>query len=312
MNEDRGFVSVEVPALLEGVRLDRAVAMLTGLSRSAATELLENGSIRLNGKETRLGKQLLTQGGVLEIRPKLQRDARVSPDDDVAFEVVYEDDDIVVVDKPAGLVVHPGAGHIDGTMVSGLLARYPDLSRLSDAGVCDRDRPGIVHRLDRGTSGLMVVARTERAYRSLVSQLSNRSLRRDYVALVLGHLESAQGVIDAPIGRSQRHPTKMAVTTSGKPSTTRYEVRSRYSRPLEATLLNVELKTGRTHQIRVHMAAIGHPVLGDDRYGGKSSICERMFLHARRVELVHPESGVVMSWDSQLTSELDGCLDRLS
>ena len=154
--------------------------------------------------------------------------------------------------------------------MSGLLARYPDLAELAGAGVCDPDRPGIVQRLDRGTSGLLVVARTERAYRSLTAQLAARTVERRYQALVTGSVAEDRGVVEAPIGRSARTPTKMAVSAGGRPATTAYRVLGRYHEPLEATLLELALETGRTHQIRVHLAAIGHPVVGDDRYGARA------------------------------------------
>ena len=312
MSTDSGPISLKVPALLSGVRLDRAVSLLTGLSRSAATELISSGGVLLNGNEARTGKLALVRGTALEIRVGKARSRAVEPDGTVVFEVVYEDDQIIVVDKPAGLVVHPGAGHRVGTMVSGLLARYPELSRLQESGLCDRDRPGIVHRLDRGTSGLVVVARTNDAYRSLVAQLSTHAVRREYTTLVSGHLESDRGVIDAPIGRSQRHPTKMAVVADGKAAITRYRVEARYSRPIEATLLDVELETGRTHQIRVHLAAIDHPVLGDDRYGTRSEPFDTMFLHARRLELRHPRTDVLMSWTAPLPGELASVIEVFS
>src|SRR5439155_23772111 len=171
-----------------------------------------------------------------------------------------------VVDKPPDLVVHPGAGNAAGTMVAGLLARFPEL-----AGVGEADRPGVVHRLDKGTSGLLVVARTPAAYESLVGQLSSRSVERRYRTLVWGWPEPTTGLVDAPIGRSRRDPTRMAVAAGGREARTGYETERRYHEPVEAALLECRLETGRTHQIRVHLAAIGHPVVGDARYRGARS-----------------------------------------
>ena len=185
----------------------------------------------------------------------------------MAVRVVHADADVAVVDKPAGLVVHPGAGHHEGTLVGGLLARFPDLADLVDAGVCPADRPGIVHRLDKGTSGLLAVARTEPAYRALVAQLADRSMERRYLALVEGTVADDRGEIDAPIGRSTRTPTKMAVAAGGRAARTGFTVLERRTSPRPTTLVELSLQSGRTHQIRVHMAAIGHPVVGDARYG---------------------------------------------
>ncbi len=232
----------------------------------------------------------------------------VAPDDSVPFEVVHVDDDLIVVDKPAGVVVHPGAGNTSGTLVNGLVARFPDL-----AGVGDPDRPGIVHRLDKDTSGLMLVARTDRAYRALVEMLSARSVGRRYLTLVWGEFDSPAGMIDAPIGRSGREPTRMAVSARGREARTRYEVREVFTDPV-VSLLECRLETGRTHQIRVHLAAIGHPVVGDRRYRGERTSLEvpRTFLHAARLDVVHPVSGEPLEFESALPPDLQGVLDRLT
>ena len=213
-----------------------------------------------------------------------------------------------MVDKPAGLVVHPGAGHRDGTLVNGLLARYPDLGHVAGEVGSDETRPGIVHRLDRGTSGLLVVARTSGAYRSLVDQLADRRVSRGYRALVLGTMDAEAGVVDAPIGRSVSSPTRMAVSRKGKEARTHYQVERRFGHPAAATLLGVALETGRTHQIRVHLAAIGHPVAGDDVYGrGRSlagSALTRPFLHAASLAFEHPSTGQRVAFESPLPEDL--------
>ncbi len=224
--------------------------------------------------------------------------------------IAYEDDDVVVVDKPAGLVVHPGAGHITGTLVHGLLARYPEL-----ASVGAVERPGIVHRLDKDTSGLLLVARTDTAYRSLTNQLKDRSITRRYVALVWGQLEAPRGVIDAPIGRSARTPTRMTVSARGRDARTSYEVIEEYAEPVAASLVSCSLDTGRTHQIRVHLAAIGHPVVGDDRYGGKrepAANLRRFFLHAAQLGFDHPRTGVRIELESPLPDDLVRVRDRFT
>jgi len=237
-------------------------------------------------------------------------------DAEVSFEVVFADDDVVVVDKPAGLVVHPGPGHRTGTLVHGLVARFPDIASLPGAVGSDPERPGIVHRLDRGTSGLMVVARTAEAYHSLVGQLSRRDVSRDYRALVLGTVEGASGLVDAPIGRSVSSPTRMAVSRKGKVARTRYHVDRRFTEPAPTTLVTASLETGRTHQIRVHLTAIGHPLVGDDVYGqGRSlpgAVITRPFLHASSLTFIHPGTGQPVSWTSPLPDDLQQQLDRLA
>ncbi|MGH9093119.1 MAG: RluA family pseudouridine synthase, partial [Acidimicrobiales bacterium] len=235
-------------------------------------------------------------------------DPGLVPDPEVAFEVVHEDDQLVVVDKPPGLVVHPGAGRAHGTLAAGLLARYPDLAALAEDG--DPLRPGIVHRLDRGTSGLLVVARTPEARRSLVAQLAARTATRRYLGLVAGDVAGERGVVEAPVGRSTRTPTRMAVSARGREARTRYRVLRRYGEPLASTLLAVALDTGRTHQIRVHLAAIGHPVVGDERYGpggrvgGPLLAPGRLFLHAAELSLDHPATGDRLTWRSALPPDL--------
>jgi 23S rRNA pseudouridine1911/1915/1917 synthase len=232
----------------------------------------------------------------------------------VRFAVVHADDAVAVVDKPAGLVVHPGAGNDAGTLVGGLLARFPDLAGLVASGVCAPDRPGIVHRLDKGTSGLLAVARTEAAYRDLVGQLATRTMERRYVALVRGLVADDRGEVEAPIGRSARTPTKMAVTAGGKPARTAYVVRERRPGEDPTTLLELSLQSGRTHQIRVHLAAIGHPVVGDARYGSADARLGpgRFFLHAFRLAFVHPATRTRMEFTSELPPDLVAYLDATS
>ena len=228
---------------------------------------------------------------------------------------VHVDAEVIVVDKPAGLVVHPGSGVGGGTLVNALLARYPDL-----AGVGDPERPGVVHRLDRGTSGLMVVARTPAAYESLVAQLADHRVARVYEALVHGTVEAAAGLVDAPIGRSSHDPTRRAVRHDGRPARTRYEAAARFTGPVPATLLRCRLETGRTHQIRVHLQAIGHPVVGDDRYGGRvppGVALARPFLHAAELGFDHPDGRGRVAFEAQLPADLaavlalqlNGCVD---
>ncbi len=296
-------MALVVPASLEAVRLDRAVAMVAGCSRREAAELIAAGAVRLDGRPARLARAGLAAGQRLEVdRSALARPALVA-EGGVPVTVVYEDPAVVVVDKPAGLVVHPGAGHPSGTLAAGLLARYPELARVGDPA-----RPGLVHRLDRGTSGLLVVARSPEAYRALTHQLARRAVERRYLVLVEGQVADEAGVVEAPIGRSARDPRAMAVTARGRPARTAYRVQDRLPR---STLLEAVLETGRTHQVRVHLAALGHPVVGDARYGATTRLgleAGRTFLHAHRLGLEHPSDGRALSFSSPLPEDLERAL----
>jgi 23S rRNA pseudouridine1911/1915/1917 synthase len=223
----------------------------------------------------------------------------------IPLAVVFEDADLLVVDKPAGLPVHPGAGRATGTLVHAVLAHCPDLP-----GIGGRERPGIVHRLDKDTSGLLVVAKTEAALRALQAQIQSREVRREYLALVWGRVARAEGTIDAPIGRDPRHRTRMAVVPAGRRAVTGYRVVERFD---DATLLELRLETGRTHQIRVHCASIGHPVVGDPTYGRRPNAwgLRRQALHAHRLAFAHPGSGVALSFTSALPGDIAGALARL-
>jgi 23S rRNA pseudouridine1911/1915/1917 synthase len=301
-------ISEEVPALLGGVRVDRGVAMLANVSRAEASALIAAGRVHVDGVAVTVGRSLLRQGAHITVAVPEDTNDGVEAEAGVAFAVVHADDQVVVVDKPAGLVVHPGAGHQQGTLVGGLLSRFPELADLVAAGVCPADRPGIVHRLDKGTSGLLVVARTEPAYRDLVAQLADRSMQRRYLALVEGEVADDRGEVDAPIGRSTRTPTKMAIAVGGRPARTGYTVLQRRSGPRPTTLLELSLESGRTHQIRVHMAAIGHPVVGDARYGtpDRGLPAGRFVLHAFQLGFTHPASRERMTFTSPLPADLEG------
>jgi len=297
---------IPVPAALGGVRIDRAVALLTGWSRGEVQALLARDAIVVDGRP--VGKShRLVEGAVVELLEEPASDAPPAADPSVDVDVRYADDDVVVVAKPAGLVVHPGAGHAGGTLVNGLLARFPEI-----AAVGDEQRPGIAHRLDRDTSGLLVAARSSRAYESLVRQISARTVDRRYTALVWGRMSSPRGVVDAPIGRSTARRTRMAVRESGKEARTAYEVRTAYERPVCA-LLDCQLETGRTHQIRVHLSAIGHPIVGDATYGGAREAIrlDRPFLHAAELAFDQPATGERLSFSDSLPPELAAVLDGL-
>src|SRR3954452_5212470 len=297
---------ITVPAALAGERVDRAVALLTGWSRSDVQALIDRDAVLVGGQPVAKSHRL-DAGDVIDVVDAPAPDAPPVAQD-IAIDVVHADADVIVVEKPAGLVVHPGAGNPDGTLVNALLAYDPAI-----ASVGDPMRPGIVHRLDRETSGLMVVARTQHAYDALVAQLSDRSVEREYVALAWGHFDAPRGVIDAAIGRSEARRTRMAVRDEGRPARTRYEVREEFAAP-KVSLLDCRLETGRTHQVRVHLAAINHPIVGDATYGGsrQSLPLSRPFLHAAALAFVHPESGEVVRFSSPLPAELEALLEQLA
>jgi 23S rRNA pseudouridine1911/1915/1917 synthase len=302
-------VNLVVPDVLTGERLDRIVAIEADLTRNAASALVSSGAVTVNGKVVTKGSAHVVTGDVVAAILEAPLDDSLVAEPGVAFEVVYEDSDVIVVDKPAGLVVHPGAGRDGGTLVHGLVARYPEI-----ASVGERERPGIVHRLDSGTSGLMVVARTEAARVALVEMLSAREVSRQYRALSWGEIASEEGLIDAPIGRSGRDRTKMAIAADGREARTRFVVLERFASPVPVTLLECHLETGRTHQIRVHLASIKHPVVGDTRYGrARPAIkCDRPFLHAERLAFAHPITGEEMAFGSALPDDLVAVLATLS
>jgi 23S rRNA pseudouridine1911/1915/1917 synthase len=300
----------EVPEALAGERLDRVVSMVAGVSRAEASALVAAGEVLVSGQTVTSRTTRVQAGDVVELDvPEPDPTGGLEADPSVAVPVVHQDEHLLVVDKPAGLVVHPGAGQRTGTLVHGLLAHHPEV-----AGVGDPARPGIVHRLDKGTSGLLLVARTPPAYDALVAALAARDVHRRYRALAWGHVEAARGLIDAPIGRSAREPTKMAIDERGKEARTRYAVLHRYDEPVAVTELACELETGRTHQIRVHLRSIGHAVVGDVRYDGarQSLPMPRPFLHAEALELAHPITGAPLALRSPLPDDLAEVLARLS
>lgn len=296
-----------VPSALAGERIDRVVAMLTELPRAEVAQLVQDGGVRLGGTTVTTRSRKVKEGDVVEIDLPLRAAiASPRPNGGIDLAVVHADADVIVVDKQAGLVVHPGAGHVDDTMVNGLLARFPELAELPPQGAGEQDRPGIVHRLDVGTSGLLVVARTPEAYHGLVARLAARDVERHYRALVLHAVEANAGEVDAPIGRSEGDPTRMTVANAGREARTRYEVLERFRHPIPTTELACKLETGRTHQIRVHLAAIGHPVVGDTRYGGGRDTVPlgRPFLHAERLSFDHPRTGERLTFTSPLPADL--------
>lgn len=299
-----------VPEALAGERADRMVAFITGCSRSEAAMLIEAAAVQRNGRPVKRGSErLAVDDEVIIDTALLVGQSLPTADPDVAFGVLHADDDLIVIDKPAGLVVHPGSGNRSGTLVNGLLARFPEL-----ASVGDPVRPGIVHRLDRGTSGVLAVARTPAAYESLVEQFRTRTAGRRYLTLVWGHLASDRGVIDARLGRSRRQPLRRAVVADGREARTHYEVTSRHDHPVQLSRLTCHLETGRTHQIRAHLSAIDHPVVGDELYGGARVALPfgRPALHAASLSLEHPSTGERCDFEAPLPDDLVSLFAGLS
>ena len=289
-----------VPDEAAGERLDRFLASLPEVgSRGVAQRLLESGNVLVDGRTLDKSRRL-TGGEELEFEPPTKESAELEPEQ-MDLRIVYEDEYLLVVDKPAGLVVHPGSGHATGTLVQGLLEH--------DAAGGDAARPGIVHRLDRDTSGLMVVARSNEAHARLQALVRNRAIERHYAALVVGKPRSRAGRIEAPIGRDRRDPLRHSLDTD-KPreAITHFEVRELLPRH---TLLDVRLETGRTHQIRVHLAAVDLPVAGDTVYGRPRELdLERQFLHAGRLAFSHPFTAERIDVESPLPADLGAALER--
>jgi 23S rRNA pseudouridine1911/1915/1917 synthase len=297
-----------VPEGLAGERLDVALTRLLGLSRSRAADLIADGAVLVDGRPAGKSDRLLA-GALLQV--DLQEGHAVSeaaPEPVPGMRILFDDDDVVVVDKPVGVAAHPSPGWTGQTVVGGLAAAG---YRVSTSGSAERQ--GIVHRLDVGTSGVMAVAKSERAYTSLKAQFRDRTVEKIYHAVVQGHCDPLNGTIDAPIDRHPQHDYKWAVVTGGKDSVTHYDTLEAFPR---ASLLEVHLETGRTHQIRVHMAATRHPCVGDLTYGADPVLAKRLglgrqWLHAVRLDFDHPGTGDRVSVTSPYPEDLSTALDRL-
>ena len=287
-----------------GVRLDAFLSADGALTRSQAARLIAEGRVRVNGKPAAKSARLSGGETVTVDVPQLRETAL--PPQDIPLDVVYEDDDVIVVNKPTGLVVHPAPGHPDGTLVNALLHHCGD----SLSGIGGEIRPGIVHRIDRDTSGLIIAAKNDAAHLALSAQLKDHSLSRTYECLVTGNMKQDSGTVDAPIGRSSADRKKMAVVPTGRRAVTHWEVVARYP---GVTHLRCRLETGRTHQIRVHMAYIGHPILGDTVYGAKKPVpgLTGQCLHATGLRFVHPRTGEPVELHCPLPPEFTAMLQKL-
>ena len=287
-----------------GVRLDAFLSADGALTRSQAARLIAEGRVRVNGKPAAKSARLSGGETVTVDVPQLRETAL--PPQDIPLDVVYEDDDVIVVNKPTGLVVHPAPGHPDGTLVNALLHHCGD----SLSGIGGEKRPGIVHRIDRDTSGLIIAAKNDAAHLALSAQLKDHSLSRTYECLVTGNMKQDSGTVDAPIGRSSADRKKMAVVPTGRRAVTHWEVVARYP---GVTHLRCRLETGRTHQIRVHMAHIGHPILGDTVYGAKKPVpgLTGQCLHATGLRFIHPRTGEPVELHCPLPPEFTAMLQKL-
>lgn len=285
-----------------GVRLDKALAELTELSRRQANDDIKKGAVLVNGKAVK-AKYAVQVGDVVTYEVPKEEVLEYTAEN-IPLDIIYEDDDVAVVNKPQGMVVHPSAGHPSGTLVNALMYHIKNLSSIN--GVI---RPGIVHRIDKDTSGLLMIAKSDKAHKALATELKDKKSLRKYVAIVHGNIPNERGVIEAPIGRSERDRKKQAVTAKGKPAVTHFKVLERFG---NYTSVELTLETGRTHQIRVHMAYIGHPVTGDPLYGPRKTLKGNgQFLHAQTLGFTHPITGETMTFTAEVPDIFQKMLNSL-
>lgn len=299
---------IPVPPSLEGERADAALAKMLGLSRSAAADILEKGNVQSSGVTMGKSDRVLADQLLEVLMPKVKDPLAVEATEVEDLKIIYEDADIVVVDKPAGVAAHPSVGWDGPTVVGALLARGV---QVTTSGA--HERQGIVQRLDVGTSGLMMVAKTEIAYSRLKQAFRDRNVHKVYHAVIQGHPDPFEGTIDAPIGRHPKAEFKFAVMNDGKPSITHYKLLEAFA---AASLVEVILETGRTHQIRVHFSAFKHPLVGDTMYGADPTLAarlniQRQWLHAMKLSFIHPTTGEQVEFESEYSQDLAQVLERL-
>ena len=291
----------------QGRRLDVVLAETTKPleSRANIQRSIRAGLISINGITTTRSSTKVISGQIIRFKPTKDYLAPTITPSELSLDIVFEDDDIAIIDKPSGMVVHSGAGHLTDTMANAAVTRWPKISSVGDT-----DRPGIVHRLDRDTSGLLIIALNPTAYNNLTLMIKKHEIERIYTALVHGHPKSSSGTIDAPIGRDPHHRTRQAVNAGGRPALTHYEVIREIG---QFSFIKVRLETGRMHQIRVHMTAIGHPIVGDQTYGKRQGIANlsRQFLHASKLTFNHPISSEKISVTSKLPDDLQSAISLM-
>jgi 23S rRNA pseudouridine1911/1915/1917 synthase len=285
-----------------GARLDKYVSeVCPDLTRSQAEKLIDQGDITVNGKTVKRSLKL-TAGDRVDVAIPPPTPSELKPEE-VPLKIVYEDADLMVIDKPAGLTVYPAPGHAEHTLINYVLAHFPALAEMGGS-----PRPGVVHRLDKDTSGLMIVAKNAKAQLNLAGQFAGHTVLKEYAVLVKGRLSPEHGIIEAPIGRNPANRQQMAIVESGRPARTEYRVRKYYR---DYTLLNVTIHTGRTHQIRVHLKALGFPVVGDATYGVKVPFLNRQFLHAHRLGIRLPSNNEWVEFTSPLPPDLESALKEI-
>ena len=296
-------LTIQITEEMAGVRIDKAVSSIDeDWSRSQIANWVKDGAVKVNGEIVKPNYKVRPED-IIVVTPPTLEELDVVPED-LNLEIVYEDADVLVVNKPRGMVVHPAPGHSSGTLVNGLMFQIKDLSGIN--GVV---RPGIVHRIDKDTSGLLMVAKNDASHNSLVDQLVKKTVTRKYVALVHGHIPHDKGTIDAPIGRDSKDRQKMAVIDKGKNAVTHFRVLERFG---NFTLVECRLETGRTHQIRVHMKYIGFPLVGDPKYGPKKTIdFGGQALHAEVIGFIHPKSGEYLEFTAEPPAEFSELLESL-
>lgn len=300
---------IHVNEVNEKIRLDAYISkQMQDLSRSMIQKLLEGNKINVNGKSEKPAYKV-QNGDIIEINIEEPKEVKIEAQD-IPLDIIYEDEDILVVNKQKGLVVHPANGNPDGTLVNAVMAHCKD----SLSGIGGELRPGIVHRLDKDTSGLLIIAKNDKVHIQMSNQIKNREVKKTYIALVRGTIAENEATINMPIGRSTKDRKKMAVTKSGKEAVTHFKVLNRYTTDKGSyTLLEIKIDTGRTHQIRVHMAEIGHPVIGDVVYSnGKNEFgVEGQCLHAKRLEFTHPITGKEMKLEAPLPEYFKNIIEHL-
>jgi 23S rRNA pseudouridine1911/1915/1917 synthase len=285
-----------------GIRIDKYLAnQYSEHSRTYFQHLINDGFVMVNGLQIKPNR-IIESGDVIRLTIHKPEKSLLSPEE-IPLNIIYEDSDLLVVDKPAGLTTHPSPGQTTHTLINALIKYYPGLAELGNTL-----RPGIVHRLDKDTSGLIIIAKNNKSQLNLINQFKNRAVHKTYLTLVKGHLSPEEGIIEAPIGRNPNNRKLMSVLTNGRPARTRYKVIKYFN---DFTFLEVKPETGRTHQIRVHLSAIGYPIIGDTTYGTKTPILKRQFLHAHKLSFKQPSTGEWMEFQSDLPEDLNQVLISL-